>query len=146
MTDRASLRALAESYAHLVDRRDGPALAELFTAEGVLVIPDVRRSLAPTLEVRGRTAIADGLDVMRRFDATMHAVVGQVLDIDGDHATGVVACLAHHVRASTDTVWFLNYHDTYARTAGEWLFARRELWVDWIEERPVHKVRPPDKP
>lgn len=143
MTDQAALRALVERYAHYVDRRDGPALAELFTPDGVLVVPDVRISLSPTHEVQGRKAISDGLDVMRRFDATMHAVVGQVLEIDGDRATGVVACLAHHVRESTDTVWFLNYHDTYQRIDGEWRFSRRELWVDWIEERPVVKARTP---
>lgn len=136
------MRALVESYAHLVDRRDGPGLADLFSEDGVLVVPDVRHALEPTHEVRGREAIAEGLEVMRRFDVTMHAVVGQVLEIDGDRATGVVACLAHHVRNSTDTVWFLNYHDSYVRTAGDWRFARRELWVDWIEERPVQQVRP----
>lgn len=141
MTDQADLRALVERYAHCVDKRDGPALAELFTENGVLVVPDVRHSLEPAHKLRGRTAIADGLEVMRRFDVTMHAVVGQVLEIDGERATGVVSCLAHHVRAGTDTVWFLNYHDTYQRVDGEWCFSRRELWVDWIEERPVAKVR-----
>jgi len=29
----------------------------------------------------------------------------------------------------------LRYHDSFVKTNGEWLFAERLLYVDWIEER-----------
>jgi hypothetical protein len=29
----------------------------------------------------------------------------------------------------------LRYYDTFAKTNGEWLFAERKLYVDWIEQR-----------
>ena len=29
----------------------------------------------------------------------------------------------------------LRYSDTFVKTDGQWLFAERKLYVDWIEER-----------
>jgi hypothetical protein len=29
----------------------------------------------------------------------------------------------------------LRYYDTFAKIDGAWLFAERQLYVDWIEER-----------
>ena len=29
----------------------------------------------------------------------------------------------------------LRYLDTFAKANGEWLFAERRLYVDWLEER-----------
>ena len=29
----------------------------------------------------------------------------------------------------------LRYLDTFVKTDGEWLFAERRLYVDWLEER-----------
>ena len=37
----------------------------------------------------------------------------------------------------TDTVWFIRYHDTYRSTDSGWRFARRELHLQWVEERPI---------
>jgi len=31
---------------------------------------------------------------------------------------------------------YLRYHDTFAKANGAWLFAERNLYVDWIETRP----------
>lgn len=137
MDDRVALRELAERYALAVDRRDGAALASLFAEDGELHIPRPPESLDPVIVTKGREAIESGIKVMGRFDATMHAVVGQVVDVDRDRATGVVSCLAHHVRRGTDLVWFLRYHDDYVRTSDGWRFVRRSLHVAWLEERPV---------
>jgi hypothetical protein len=32
-------------------------------------------------------------------------------------------------------VAWLRYHDTFARVNGAWLFAERNLYVDWTETR-----------
>jgi hypothetical protein len=29
----------------------------------------------------------------------------------------------------------LRYHDTFVKMAGDWLFAERQLYVDWVDER-----------
>jgi hypothetical protein len=33
---------------------------------------------------------------------------------------------------------FLRYGDTFVRIGGAWLFAERNLYVDWIETRTSH--------
>jgi hypothetical protein len=143
--DRVALRDLVERYALGVDRRAAADVAALFEPEGVLVVPVAPRSLEPTVERRGRTAIEEALHALARYAATFHAVVGQVVDLDGDTATGTTSCVARHVMAGagddTDTVWMLRYGDDYRRCAEGWRFSRRELTVDWIEEHPVRQVR-----
>ncbi len=140
--DRVALRELVERYALGIDRRESDVVAGLFVEDGVIVVPGVPKSLEPSVETCGREAIARAIAMVDRFVATMHAVVGHVVDIDGDRAGGVVTCLAHHVREDMiDWVWALHYHDTYVREAGTWRFERRELWVDWVEERPVSATR-----
>jgi hypothetical protein len=67
--------------------------------------------------------------------------------IDGDRASGDVQCVAHHLtslgapveegRAGTDSVWFIRYRDEYSRTTAGWRIERRELHLQWVEERPV---------
>jgi hypothetical protein len=39
-----------------------------------------------------------------------------------------------------DQAWFLRYRDRYVRE-DRWRFARRELWIDWIETHPVSQWR-----
>jgi hypothetical protein len=35
-------------------------------------------------------------------------------------------------------VAWLRYGDTFAKVDGDWLFAERNLYVDWTETRPSH--------
>ena len=145
--DRVELRALVETYALGADRRDGELVASVFTEDGVLFVPEVPKTLSPSIERRGRAEIARVIPGLDRYFATMHAIVGQVVTAgDGpDDATAVVSCLAHHVQRHKgeliDTAWSLRYHDTYTRASGDWLIARRELWCDFIEVRPVRHLR-----
>ena len=137
------MRELVERYALGIDRRDAAGVAALFVEDGAIVVPRVPKSLEPSVETKGRDAIERAIGIVDRFVATMHAVVGQVVDLDGDGATGVVSCIAHHLRPDmTDWVWMLRYEDTYVREADAWRFKRRELWVDWVEERPVTAAKP----
>jgi ketosteroid isomerase-like protein len=135
--DRLAIRELAERYALAVDRRDGAALGALFTEDGELHIPRPPESLDPVIQTKGRDAIERGIRVMDRFAATMHAVVGHVIELDADRATGVVSCIAHHVRDGKDVVWALRYHDDYTREPDGWRFTRRSLHIAFLEERPV---------
>jgi hypothetical protein len=77
---------------------------------------------------------------LNKYDATTH-FVGQstILTLTGDRGTGEAYCLAHHVTVDGDKrrlmVASLRYLDTFAKANGEWLFAERRLYVDWLEER-----------
>ena len=142
--DVAALRALVERYALSVDRRELDRLVELFVPDAVLVVPRPPESLTPTIERRGQDEIRSAMARLDRYAATLHAVVGHVVDVDaaaaGVAATGVVSCLAHHVMDDTVAVWAIHYDDEYAQTDGGWRFRRRALTVEWIEERPVSAV------
>lgn len=169
MTDEDELRALSVGYAAAVDALDGDAFAALFTGDGELWVPDVTVGSEPTICRSGHDALARIPGGLARYHVTHHRVGPSVLDVDGDTATGEVAGVAHHLRATdpadpagadgeradgspasdrdgppgTDTVWFLVYRDRYRREPDGWRIARRALHLRWIEERAVHHVGPP---
>lgn len=143
VADRLDLTDLAHRYAAAVDDRDAAGVAALFTDDGVLASPRPPRSLDPVDEATGPEAIAAAMGQLAAMAATQHAVVGLVLDGDGaDHASGRVACIAHHVLPdATSLVWHVTYRDRYRRTGAGWRFARRDLHVDVVEQRPVATAR-----
>ncbi|MEN3540070.1 nuclear transport factor 2 family protein [Microbispora sp. ZYX-F-249] len=145
--DAVALADLVARYAWYADRRDIPRLTGLFTPGGVLVLPDPPRALDPVAARTGHDEIAGAMGALRDLTMTFHAIAGQVFDAGPEPgtATGAVACVAHHlsVRADgpSDLVWHLRYADTYRRHDGAWRIARREVRIDWIETRPVRRVR-----
>jgi hypothetical protein len=131
------LSQLVHRYALTVD--EGGAVAELFTADGALVVPDPPDVLVPTTEHRGHDAIAAATSGLPR---TFHAVVGEVYDVGDGTARGRIACVAHHLLdPRTDLVWHLRYDDSYVRGPDRWRFARRALTIEVIATRPVKRVR-----
>ena len=127
------LAQLVHRYAAAVD--DGAGVGDLFTADGVLVVPDPPEVLDPVVEHVGRDAIQAATTGLPR---TFHAVVGTVFDAD----RGRIACVAHHVvKPDLDLVWHVRYADRYARVDGQWLIARRELTIDLVETRPLKRSR-----
>jgi ketosteroid isomerase-like protein len=151
LNDERELAALAISYAAAVDGRDGDRLAGLFVDDGELVIPKVPVDLRPVLMRKGSEVLRQIPDGLRRFTKTYHEVLNREFIIEGTTATGVVYCIAHHVTAAegagaraegtgaegTDAVWYIRYLDDYRRTAAGWRMVRRELHLEWVEQRPV---------
>jgi ketosteroid isomerase-like protein len=146
--DRAELSDLVARYALLVDRRDLDGVAELFTEDGVLVLPGLPGTLEPTVVVEGRAGIRATLTAVERVPQTFHAVVGEVHEntADPDVRRGAVACTAHHYEPHrdggvVDRVWHLRYSDTYRRGGEGWRIARRELQLGAVELHPVKAWR-----
>lgn len=139
--DVVALRTLVERYALAVDERRAADVASLFCEDGLLVVPRPPASLAPTAERRGRGAIEEAMTSLSRYPATLHAVLGHVVDVHGDQATGTTSAMAHHVSvesgAGRNVVWSIHYRDTYRREPEGWLIATRHLHLRWIEEHPV---------
>jgi uncharacterized protein (TIGR02246 family) len=139
---RVALRLLVDTYARSVDRRDTDAVAELFTEDGRLIAhfftgpdgsPNVRTGRAEI-----REALVAGLE---RYDGTTHVVGGQVVDVDGDGASGETVCLAHHVYERNGErrmlVLAVRYADTFVCESGTWRFAERQLRLDWSDDHPM---------
>jgi ketosteroid isomerase-like protein len=145
--DRSALTDLVHRYAAGVDDRDLSAVAALFCPDGVLVVPDDPVGSASATVHVGRESVELALGQVRALRATIHAVVGIVLDAGTgqDEASGRVACIAHHVVArhdgARDQTWHLVYRDQYRRTSAGWRIASRELRVQFVERRPVTLAR-----
>lgn len=127
--DIVALRVLADRYAQAVDRADGETYAQLFTHDGHLV--------TSSGEARGRAELIDVVQrfVRSRYDGTYHAVTTQVVDVQGNTATGETYCIARHFYRNPDNAHLcmemsIRYQDKFQRDAGSWLFSRRRLITD----------------
>jgi len=138
--DRLAIRELVEAYAHCADRRDAKGQMALFTADTHLVVYMNAKDPTPSQELHSREALAPVFAELNKYDATTH-FIGQstIYTLNGSRAIGETYCLAHHVTVDGEMrrlmLASLRYHDTFVKTDGEWLFAERLLYVDWLEER-----------
>jgi hypothetical protein len=138
--DRLAIRELVEAYAYCADRRDAEGQMSLFTPDTHFVVYMDAKSPTPSQELHSREALAPVFADLNKYHATMH-FVGQstILSIANNRATGQAYCLAHHLTVDRDQrrlmIAALRYLDTFAKVDGAWLFAERQLCVDWLEER-----------
>jgi ketosteroid isomerase-like protein len=138
--DRLAIRELIEAYAHCADRRDAKGQMALFTRDTYFVVYMNAKDPKPSQELHSRDALAPVFADLNQYDATTH-FVGQstIFALTGDRATGEAYCLAHHVTIDGGKrrlmLASLRYLDTFVKRDGEWLFAERRLYVDWLEER-----------
>jgi ketosteroid isomerase-like protein len=141
VADRLAIRELVDAYAYCADRRDAAGQMALFTEDtDFLVYMDTRNS-SPTQHLRGRAALAPVFDELNTYEATMHFNGQSTTVLDGDHASGVTYCLAHHVKvdgcARSPMIAAIRYLDTFVKHDGTWFFSQRKLMVDWTENRPL---------
>ena len=138
--DRLAIRELVEAYAHCADRRDAKGQMALFTPDTHFVVFMNAKDPTPSQELHTREALAPVFDDLNKYATTMH-FVGQstILSLTNDRATGEAYTLAHHLTLDGAKrrlmIATLRYNDSFVKTNGEWLFAERKLYVDWIEER-----------
>jgi len=138
--DRLAIRELVEAYAHCADRRDAKGQMALFTPDTHFVVFMNAKDPTPSQELHTRDEPAPVFDDLNKYAATMH-FVGQstILTLTNDRATGEAYTLAHHLTIDGAKrrlmIATLRYNDSFVKTNGEWLFAERKLYVDWIEER-----------
>jgi len=96
----------------------------------------------PSQELYSREALAPGFADLNQYAATMH-FLGQttILTLTRDRGTGETYCMPHHLTITGEKrrlmIAALRYTDIFVKIDGVWLFAERQLYVDWIEERPL---------
>ena len=138
--DRLAIRELVEAYAHCADRRDAKGQMALFTEDTHFVVFMNAKDPTPSMDLHSRDALAPVFADLNKYDATTH-FVGQstIFTLSADRATGEAYCLAHHVTVDGEKrrlmIASLRYYDTFVKGDGGWLFAERELYVDWVDER-----------
>ena len=118
------IRQLAARYAIYSDARDMEKLIDLY-------IPDVRVGR----DTYGREALlADFNRSFRGVGITFLHVGNHMIDFqDEDHASGIVYCRGEIQDGGIDSDRFIvhaiQYHDTYERRDGHWLFVRRKHFL-----------------
>ncbi len=138
--DRLAIRELVEAYAHCADRRDAKGQMALFTEDTRFVVFMSAKDPKPSTDLHSRDALAPVFADLNKYDATTH-FVGQstIFTLSADRATGEAYCLAHHVTVDGEKrrlmIASLRYYDTFVKEDGGWLFAERQLYVDWVDER-----------
>jgi len=138
--DRLAIRELVEAYAHCADRRDAKGQMALFTEDTHFVVYMDAKDPKPSQELHSRDALAPVFADLNQYAATMH-FLGQstILTLSGDRGAGEVYCMAHHLSIDgakrSLMIAALRYADTYVKKDGVWLYAERQLYVDWIEQR-----------
>jgi hypothetical protein len=140
--DRLAIRELVDAYAHCADRRDGGGQKSLFTQDTHFVVYMDGQGTEPTQVLDGREALTPVFEALNNYRATMHFNGQSTIALDGDRATGESYCIAHHLFTDDGErklmVAWLRYGDTFAKVDGNWLFAERNLFVDWTETRRSH--------
>jgi hypothetical protein len=138
--DRLAIRELVEAYAHCADRRDAKGQMSLFTPDTHFVVYMNSKDPKPSQELHSRETLAPVFADLNKYDATMH-FLGQttVFTLTGDRGIGETYCIPRHLTIDGEKrrlmIAALRYYDTFVKVDGEWLFAERLLYVDWIEER-----------
>lgn len=141
--DRAKIEDLQARYLFALDFRDPEAYAETFTEDGIL---DYGAG-----EIEGRDAIAEMVEGMRQSEeqrltqdtsglrpaAGRHNITNIVIDVNGDTATST-AYWFHMGNANPERAAQLNsfghYEDELVKVDGEWLFSKRKIYNEQIEE------------
>ena len=129
------IRQLASRYAVYSDARDMAALVDLY-------IPDVRVGR----DTYGHAALLKDFDAaFRGVGVTFLQVGSHVIDfVDADHATGIVYCRGEiqdgGIESDRWIIHAIQYHDTYERRDGRWLFVRRKHFLVYGAELGVNPL------
>jgi ketosteroid isomerase-like protein len=140
--DRLAIRQRVDAYAHCADRRDAKGQMALFTEDTRFLVYMDAKSDEPTQELHGRESLAPVFDNLNTYVATTHFNGQSTVALDGDRATGESYCIAHHLSVGDDgsrtlMIASIRYLDRFVKQDGQWLFAERQLMVDWTETRPL---------
>src|SRR6476620_1598890 len=95
----------------------------------------------PTEDLHGRERLAPVFAALKQFEVTMHFNGQSTVSLDGELATGETYCIAHHVFSADGErkimLAYLRYLDTFAKRDGAWLFAERNLYLEFSDTRPL---------
>jgi hypothetical protein len=96
----------------------------------------------PTQVLDGREFLTAVFEDLNRYEATQHFNGQSTISLDGERAAGESYRIAHHLFSEDGErklmLARLRYGDTFVKLDGAWLFAERNLYVDWIETKPSH--------
>lgn len=139
MADKQAIRELVDQYAFCADSRNAQGQMALFTENTHFAVYMDSKAEQPTQVISKRGDLFPVFDHLNSYQATMHFNGQLSVSLDGNRATGIAYCMAHHLTLEGEQQkWMIaaiRYLDIYKKEEGKWLFAERKLMVDWIENR-----------
>lgn len=133
IADRVEIESLRGEFTDAAMMRDYDRLAALFTADGVLRMPDVPVELNGAAEIRGW-----GERVPNLVDYLVQTMHPGVVRIDGDIAWGRTYIQELiRLRDGGSHQNFAIYHDRYRRTGDGWRFTERVYEIRYLDESPL---------
>ena len=140
--DRLAIRELVDAYAHCADRRDAEGQKALFTEDTHFVVYMDGQGSEPTQVLDGREALTPVFADLNSYQATMHfngqSTIASMATERPARATASPTTSSREEGERKLMVAWLRYGDTFVKVGGAWLFAERNLYVDWTETRPSH--------
>ena len=139
--DRLAIRELIDAYAHCADRRDAEGQKALFTEDTHFVVYMEGEGTEPTQDLHRREELTPVFEALNQYEVTMHFNGQNTVTLEGDRVTGEAYCIAHHVFSEKGErkimVAYLRYADTFVKQGGTWLFAERNLYLEFSDTRPL---------
>lgn len=133
---KEEIRELALLYSRGVDRKDGPLLRTLYTADAT--------------DTHGDTfdgGAKEYVDFLERSFPYMpysgHHVCNHLISVNGNEGNGEVYAIAYHIIPDGKGGWLedlmsVRYIDNYLKEAdGRWRFAKRVVTYDMRNRRPI---------
>ncbi len=136
---RLEMRELVDAYAHCADRRDADGQKALFTEDTHFVVYMNGAGTAPTEDLHGREQLTPVFAALKQYEVTMHFNGQSTVSFDGAQATGETYCIAHHVFTADGErkimLAYLRYLDSFVKRGSTWLFAERNLYLEFSDTR-----------
>ena len=137
LADKFALKELIDWVSILADRKDFNKQVQLFTENAH---SETFASGKSILKLQGRAAMAEAFDsFLKGFDTIYHFNGQQVVNINGDKATGIAYCtvslIGNEQGKKMKTTIGAVYQDDYVREDGRWLIDRRIGNFDWQEKQ-----------
>jgi hypothetical protein len=137
--DRLAIRELVDAYAHCADRRDAEGQKALFTEDTHFLVYMNGTGTEPTEDLHGKEQLTPVFAALKQYEVTMHFNGQSTVSLAGERATGETYCIAHHVFAADGErkimLAYLRYLDSLVKQGGTWLFAERNLYLEFSDTR-----------
>jgi ketosteroid isomerase-like protein len=141
--DRLEIMQVLYGWMDAQDRKDWNGLHSFLTEESTFASPRFGLQQGPAaIEANVKRALA-------HIDATLHVIVGEVVEVNGDRATATFYVNAHHLKRGVEGgEYFTNrsvHKDDLVRTVNGWKIKHVQAKAWWGEGNPHVRVKPEDK-
>lgn len=120
-------------------RRDAEGQKALFTKDTHFLVFMGGVGTEPTEELHGSEQLTPVFAALNQYEVTMHFNGQSTVTLEGDRATGETYCIAHHVFMADGErkimLPYLRYLDTFVKQGSTWLFAERNLYLEFSDTR-----------